>query len=175
MTTLNTRTSAKLAITTTITAGLCATMLTAPPAHAVENESFPQTTLISRDLGLQSADLERGLAFISSIPEAVLVAGDDALQEWLRANHSELITASRADIVGCAGAIAWLIASTAIPAAKILKIKRLINSLGGVSKAVRLFWGASFSWEKIRALGGAAAALGAELLGIAAVKQKCFS
>jgi hypothetical protein len=35
-------------------------------------------------------------------------------------------------------------------------------------------WGASFSWEKIRALGGAAAALGAELLGIAAVKRGCF-
>ncbi|WP_420368740.1 hypothetical protein [Curtobacterium sp. L1-20] len=35
--------------------------------------------------------------------------------------------------------------------------------------------GSPFTWEKIRALGGAAAALGAELLGIAAVKQKCFS
>ena len=36
-------------------------------------------------------------------------------------------------------------------------------------------WGASFSWEKIRALGGAAAALGAELIGVTAVRQKCFS
>ncbi|WP_181420088.1 MULTISPECIES: hypothetical protein [unclassified Curtobacterium] len=41
-----------------------------------------------------------------------------------------------------------------------MRIKRLINSLGGVTKAVRIMWGASFSWEKIRALGGAAAALG---------------
>lgn len=48
------------------------------------------------------------------------------------------------------------------------------NSLGGVTKAVRIIWGASFSWEKIRALGGAAAALGAEILGIAAVKRGCF-
>lgn len=55
-----------------------------------------------------------------------------------------------------------------------MRIKRLINSLGCVTKAVRIMWGASFSWEKIRALGGAAAALGAELLGIAAVKRGCF-
>jgi hypothetical protein len=167
--------TAEFAAATAITAGLCATVLTAPPAHAVESQPSPEAALISRGLGLQSADLERGLALIDEIPEAVLVVGDTAMQEWLRADHPELLTASRADIVGCAGAIAWLIASTAIPAAKILKIKRLIDSLGGVSKAVRLFWGASFKWEEIQALGGAAAALGAELLGIAAVKQKCFS
>jgi hypothetical protein len=171
----NPNASAKIAVVTAITAGLCATVITAPPAHAVENKFSPEEELISRDLGHESADLERGLALIEEIPEAVLAAGDTATQEWLRANHPELLTASRADVVGCAGAIAWLIASTAIPAAKILKIKRLIDSLGGVSKAVRLFWGASFKWEKIQALGGAAAALGAELLGIAAVKQKCFS
>lgn len=166
---------AKIAVVTAVTAGLCATMVTAPPAHAVENKFSSEEGLTSRDLGHESADLERGLALIDEIPEAVLVAGDTAVQEWLRANRPELLTSSRADIVGCAGAIAWLIASTAIPTAKILKIKRLINSLGGVSSAVRLFWGASFKWEKIQALGGAAAALGAELLGIAAVKQKCFS
>ena len=57
---------------------------------------------------------------------------------------------------------------------KKVRIKCLIKSLGGVTKAVRIMWGASFSWEKIRALGGAAAALGAELLGIAAVKRGCF-
>jgi len=82
--------------------------------------------------------------------------------------------AARASILECTGAIAVLIASTAFPVAKILKIKRLINSLGGVTKAVRIMWGASFSWEKIRALGGAAAALGAELLEVAAVKRGCF-
>ncbi|SBN64709.1 hypothetical protein GA0004736_3673 [Curtobacterium sp. 9128] len=54
-------------------------------------------------------------------------------------------------------------------------IKKLFDGLGGVAKAVQLFWGASFKWEKIQALVGAAAALGAELLGIAAVKQRCFS
>jgi hypothetical protein len=174
-TTASPNATAKLAVATAITAGLFAMALTAAPVHAAENQSSPEAALVSRDLGLHAADLERGLALVDEIPETVLVAGDTATQQWLRANHPELLTASRADLVGCAGAIAWLIASTAIPAAKILKIKRLIDSLGGVSKAVRLFWGASFNWEQIHALGSAAAALGAELLGITAVKQKRFS
>jgi hypothetical protein len=167
-------TNARLAVAAVLAVGLCASMLSAPPAHAAADD-LGLTRTIAHDVDTRSADLEQGLAFIDEIPEAVLVDGDAALQEWLRAAHPELLRGSRADILGCAGAIAWLIASTAIPAAKILKIKSLINSLGGVTKAVRLFWGASFKWEKIRALGGAAAALGAELLGIAAVKQKCFS
>lgn len=175
LTTASPDATVELAMATAITAGLFATVLIAPPVHAAENQSSPEAALVSRDLGLHAADLERGLALIDEIPETVLVAGDTATQQWLRANHPELLTASRADIVGCAGATAWLIASTAIPAAKILKIKRLIDSLGGVSEAVQLFWGASFKWEKIHALGGAAATLGAELLGITAVKQKCFS
>ncbi|MBF4607720.1 hypothetical protein [Curtobacterium sp. VKM Ac-1393] len=102
-----------------------------------------ESAVAAEGLGLQSTELQRGLELIEEIPEAVLLAGDDALGQWV--------------------------------AAKILKIKRLIDSLGGVTKAVRLFRGASFKWEKIQAIGGAAAALGAELLGIAAVKQKCFS
>jgi hypothetical protein len=126
-----------------------------------------------RDLTSSSADLEAAFSLIESIPEDVLLAGDKALQNWADANHISPRDA-RANVVGCAGAIALVIASTAFPAAKILKIKRLINSLGGVAKAVRLFWGASFSYEKLHALGGAAAALGAELLGITQIKKQCF-
>ena len=175
MTSLPSGASSRFAIATAITAGLVTTMLSAAPVHAAPIALDKEAIVTSGDLGRQSADLERGLALVDEIPEAVLVAGDAAMQDWVREHHPELVTSSRADVLGCAGAIAWLIASTAIPAAKILKIKRLINSLGGVSKAVRLFWGASFAWEKIKALGGAAAALGAELLGVAAVRQKCFS
>ena len=73
----------------------------------------------------------------------------------------------------CSGAILLAIGTTAIPAAKILQIKRYMNALGGTAEAIKILWGASFSHEKLKALGGAAAALGAELLGIAAVKEAC--
>ena len=158
-----------------IITALCASMLTVTPAQAASITPVVDIRTATESLGLQAADLEQGLELISEIPDSVLLAGDAAVQSWMTGNHPELIQGARADIVGCAGAIAWLIASTAIPAAKILKIKKLIDGLGGVAKAVQLFWGASFKWEKIQALGGAAAALGAELLGIAAVQQKCFS
>lgn len=166
---------ARTVLVAAVTTGLCASMLIASPAQAADAASSTDLPLAADAHALDAADLERGLALIDEIPASVLLAGDAALQDWMVVNHPELLRSARADIVGCAGAIAWLIASTAIPAAKILKIKKLIDGLGGVTKAVRLFWGASFKWEKIQALGGAAAALGAEFLGIAAVKQKCFS
>jgi len=165
----------RTSIAAVLAGGMLASMLAAAPARAASAPPPAATAHIAEDLGLHATELAQGLEFIDRIPESVLLAGDAALRAWLVANHPELLRESRADLVGCAGAIAWLIASTAIPAAKILKIKKLIDGLGGVAKAVKLFWGASFKWEKIQALGGAAAALGAELLGIAAVKQKCFS
>lgn len=168
-------TPGKTAVAAAVCAGLCASMFVAAPATAAPAALHATTSGVAESLNPQAADLERGLSLINEIPEGVLLAGDVALSDWIATNHPELLTGTRADVVGCAGAIAWLIASTAIPAAKILKIKKLIDGLGGVAKAVQLFWGASFKWEKIQALGGAAAALGAELLGIAAVQQKCFS
>lgn len=168
-------TPARTILVAAITAGLCASMLVVAPAQAASATTAAELTTVARTDAKQAEELERGLALIDEIPEFVLLAGDAALHEWMASNHPELLRGTRADILGCAGAIAWLIASTAIPAAKILKIKKLINGLGGVAKAVQLFWGASFNYEKLKALGGAAAALGAELLGIAAVKQQCFS
>ncbi|WP_146081684.1 hypothetical protein [Clavibacter michiganensis] len=65
--------------------------------------------------------------------------------------------------------------STAIPAAKILRVKRLIDELGGVARAVQILWGASFSYEKLQVVGGAALALAGELLGITSIRTECFS
>jgi hypothetical protein len=175
MRTYNVTTPAAVAITAAVTAGLCASMLVATPAQATAGTPASSASVVMEELGLQATELEQGLGLIHEIPDAVLLRGEAALQVWISERHPELLRGTRADIIGCTGAIAWLIASTAIPVAKILKIKRLIDTLGGVAKAVRIFWGASFSWEKIKALGGAAGALAAELIGITAVKQKCFS
>ena len=160
------------------TTALLASCLPLAVATSASASSLPLAAVsdvsIANASPVDAADLLAAFDLIGSIPESVLLSGDAATAAWMAEHHPESLH-SRADLLGCAGAIAWLIASTAIPAAKIVKIKRLLDTLGGEIKAVRIFWGASFSYEKIRKLGGAAAALGAELLGITAVTSKSFS
>lgn len=86
-----------------------------------------------------------------------------------------IIMLPRANFWGCVGSLAWLIGTTAIPIAKIGRIKNYINALGGVKSTVQLLWGASFSYEKIVAAGGALAGLGQEILGIKGVADNCFN
>ncbi|MDJ0336642.1 hypothetical protein [Cryobacterium sp. PH31-O1] len=82
---------------------------------------------------------------------------------------------AKISIFGCAAAISVAIAGVAFPVAKILKIKKLLGNVGGVTKAVKLLWGASFNYEKVQAVGGAFAALGAELFGITSIRDQCFN
>jgi hypothetical protein len=169
----STSTPSKIGVAVVLAAGLCAPMLVAPSAFATEGPAAVDTMTVAMELEFQAADMVGGLELIDRVPESVLVEGQVAYDAWI-ASNPQILRSARASVLECTAAIALLIASTAFPVAKILKIKRLISSLGGVTKAVRIMWGASFSWEKIRALGGAAAALGAELLGVAAVKRGCF-
>ncbi len=109
---------------------------------------------------------------VSSVPDSVLLQGDSATQDWLRAHYPDVGNQSRASVIGCVGAIGVAVGGVPVPAAKILKIKKLVAQLGGIKEAVQIFWGASFAWEKIQAIGGPVAALGAELLGITAVRTQ---
>ncbi|PLS28272.1 hypothetical protein CGZ88_0434 [Bifidobacterium anseris] len=134
------------------------------PSHGqVEGMAYPQA--------LNTEALRRLLDHYESIPDIVLEQGDVALQAWKEAHPQE----GRAGFWGCAAAVAGVIATTAFPAAKILKIKKLIKALGGVRSAIKIMAGASFNYEKLKALGGAAAALAAELTGIGSVKSQCFA
>ncbi|MGG0811093.1 hypothetical protein ABE142_00265 [Paenibacillus alvei] len=74
----------------------------------------------------------------------------------------------------CGLAIAGLVVTTAVPIAKIVKIGKLVKSLGGAAEAAKIIWGASFASEKWKALGSAAKDLVAELAGITAVSKACF-
>ncbi len=174
--------SAASVVSISMIVGVGATAHAAPPVPVAKRAVLqgPQSVL---DAQGQTAQL---LELIAAIPDSVLLQGDAAKNAWIaeRLVASGLPASAVASLDGsgtvpegflqCTGAILLLIASTAIPAAKILKIKRLMNSLGGVTEAIKILWGASFSHEKLKALGGAAAALGAELLGIAAVKEACL-
>lgn len=119
------------------------------------------------------------LAIAEKIPEDVLFQGDESTRQWVSNNLLATFPFDvngiykKRDYLACAGAITALIGGTLIPAAKLLKIKRLVKELGGLKEAVKLMWGAGLKEEKLKELGAAATALGAELIGIAAVRDAC--
>lgn len=150
-------------------------LASAPAAIASPVEPTVNTSLAYVD---SAAGLTQLLEDVLAIPDSVLTSGDEATRAWF-AQHPSSSTAvslySRANVLGCVGSISVALAGVAFPAAKLLKIKKLADQLGGVKKAVDLLWGASFNYEKVQAAGGALAALGAELIGITAIKENCFT
>jgi hypothetical protein len=154
----------------------------APAAHAAPTPAAELSALASSalDSDPRAQDVRGALELIQSVPDEVLAQGDAATAAWFRehgrgAGDDRGLVTTQASVLGCTAAIATVIASTAFPAAKILKVKKLIGELGGVAKAVEIFWGASFSYEKLQVVGGAALALAGELIGITSIKEECFS
>lgn len=101
--------------------------------------------------------LELVLEAIDSIPEDVLLAGDETTNDWLvahgyrkphvvsvetRSPSTDIVLSERAnatpagiiDVLNCAARIAQFLLENAIPAAKLLKIKKAIGIIGGVKK-----------------------------------------
>ncbi|KAL2133489.1 hypothetical protein VTI74DRAFT_2254 [Chaetomium olivicolor] len=74
----------------------------------------------------------------------------------------------------CIAAIIKLLATTAVPASKLLRIKKYIKALGGTKKAVKLLLKATSKAERLRIGGKALVNLASELLGISSVKKNCF-
>jgi len=77
-------------------------------------------------------------------------------------------------VTKCAAAITWVIGSTVFAAAKILRIKKYIATLGGIKSAATLLMGATTAAERLEIGGSALMNLASEILGIAAVQDNCF-
>ncbi|MFK4345058.1 MULTISPECIES: hypothetical protein [unclassified Paenibacillus] len=134
--------------------------------------------------------IQKILNDIENVPDEVLNSNDaTTINNYFKSigsqvrvtdsnNYEELATNSNvikpAGAWECGLAIAGLVVTTAVPIAKIVKIGKLVKSLGGAVEAAKLIWGASFASEKWKALGGAAKDLVAELAGITAVSKACF-
>jgi whole genome shotgun sequence assembly, scaffold_89 len=129
---------------------------------------------LDQSLKPKAEDMEQALELIESIPDDVLLRGDKATQEWLENDPKAQEMTEEANFWLCAAAIGSMIASNVVGAGKLLKIKRLIKDLGGVVEAVKVMWGASFSYEKMQAAGGALGALASEFFGIDSVRHNCF-
>jgi len=112
-----------------------------------------------------ASTLELLLDAIYAIPDDVLLAGDESTNDWLVAHGykkehasiesrfptpspdttamiiTERATAAPAgiiDVLNCAAKIAQFILENAIPAAKILKIKKAIKAIGSVKKVAEM-------------------------------------
>lgn len=144
---------------------------TEAPVHTTAKERQLLETPKDQRLAPQAEDVEQALKLIESIPDEVLQKGDKATQQWI-ADHQA--TATRASVAGCTAAIALFLGTNLVSAAKIIKIKRLIKDLGGLKEAVKIMWGASFSYEKMQAAGGTLAALAGEFFGITSIRNECF-
>ncbi len=77
-------------------------------------------------------------------------------------------------IAKCVGSIASAVAGVGIPVSKVLQIKKLANAVGGYREAAKLLLGASSYAEKIREIAAVSGAAGAEILGIAGIRENCF-
>lgn len=178
-------------IATSVIFSLAIAPLSAPSAFASEESITPSAAAntvepvspegnLNPELEAEAQQMESGLNYVMSIPEEVLQQGDAATQQWLRDNPinpaaQEGRVTTYASVLGCSGAILGMLGGNLVGAAKILKIRKYIDALGGVKDAVQLMWGASFSYEKMMAAGGALGSLAAELTGVASIKAACFN
>ncbi|KXX80320.1 hypothetical protein MMYC01_203345 [Madurella mycetomatis] len=150
-----------------------------------------------------SFSLDHLFAEIEAIPDEILEEGDEALHQWLVANGNRpddanlkrdvdesddgdfedlsilergtlVARASAWKIAQCIAAIVEVIATTAVPAAKLLRIKKYIKALGGTKNAVKLLLSATSTEEKLRVGGQALVKLAKEVLGISSIQSKCF-
>jgi hypothetical protein len=143
--------------------------------------------------GKHANALENLLDGLTAIPEAALAKGDEAVNDWLIENGyrpkgaklppknaardmgdaPNLLVRGWWEVTKCIGAILMVIGSTAIPIAKIGRIRAYIKALGGTREAVELLLKASTWEERIRIGGTSLALLGSEILGISTIMNNC--
>ncbi|MEU6974302.1 hypothetical protein AB0A71_42640 [Kitasatospora aureofaciens] len=137
--------------------------------------------------GVAPADLQRieeAMKVIDEMPDDVAEAGDQAVQTYLQQYYPERSGGDQAapqalqafgwwHAAMCATAIAAALATAAVPAVKILKLKAFIRKVGSVKEAAYLLIRVATGAEKIEHLGAVLGSLAAEVMGIAAIRNNC--
>lgn len=135
--------------------------------------------------------IEHAFQVITAIPDDVLESGDAATAAWLKTNGPTVqatttdlaLTGSDAstdglvvvqgawEVLQCVAAVTEFIVSGLLPAAKLLRLKKIISQLGGIRKAIEALIASKGNIAK-------AAALVKELFniisGFGTVKSKCL-
>lgn len=134
------------------------------------------------------AELEAGLRVISDIPDTVLEQGEQALKQWL-AQHAPDEAASEGgrqkrsfNAGGCARGILLAVGSNIFAVAKIYKMKKAIDKLGGAGKVAKRLqakkkMGKNFKkglMEVFEEAGSGLGGIAAEILGVDGVIKHCW-
>jgi hypothetical protein len=136
------------------------------------------------------ATLQWALDTILSIPDSILLAGDNATSQYIQthspytssplytsfpsaAGSPDLADLGFWDTLKCAAAIVAFIGTNIVSAAKLLRIKKYIAALGGVRKAAELLLKASNWEERLKIGGGALVGLAAEFFGFTLITNNC--
>lgn len=145
------------------------------------NQLADSEVAATAELETSIGDLEEGLRIIDEIPEEVIEGGDPAVRDWVRDRYPSVAeNGSLARAIGpwqvakCTGAILVAIGSAAVPAAKLLKLRRFIREVGSVRKAAELLIKVARREEQLAEFGPVIGSLGAEILGITAIRESCF-
>lgn len=136
-----------------------------------------------------AAQLEKAFDAIVNVPDSVLKAGAGPTKDWFKDQFPEAFRdehdkrdpelAPRVSVAAVAACVFQLVKFIAengpLPELKILRIKRLVNLLGGTTAAVKALLKARTYRELIIIGGPNLEALAKELLGYGGVATACFA
>ncbi|WP_226358532.1 hypothetical protein [Pseudonocardia sp. ICBG601] len=155
--------------------------VTASAAGIVSAEDLK---LVASSVGEDVTAVESALRVIDSIPEDVLRQGDQATIAWLESNYKTSPGAApyAFNLAQCSYGILIAIGSNAVAAAKIIKIKRIVDKFGGVGKVIDKLQAKKKQGKKFKTAlvevfeegGIGVGALAAEILGVDKVIQNCW-
>ena len=163
------------------------------PTGDRDDDDGDEIYLLDDDEHHREAEMEKVFGIIEQIPDDVLERGDGEKNKWL-AEHGytkstdddddddddgddgetvETRDIKKRGTFACILEVGQLIVETAIPAAKLLKIKRLVRALGGVRRAARLVYMAKGLKNAAKIGGKALRDLVDIILGISDVRRAC--
>lgn len=144
----------------------------AAQANSNVSNDYDYQTEMNKYQKTSQSELEKMFSSIEDIPDEVLNSGN---QEEANMYLSDYIYPKmQAGWWECSLAVSAVVFSTAIPVAKITKIKKYVKALGGVKEAAKLLYGASSKSEKLNQFGQAGVALVGELSGFTQIQKSCF-
>lgn len=150
-------------------------------AHSFGGLYTPKTIESSN---VNQNDIESALNVIMNAPDNLLMNGTpEEIASYFSSHniaiHKDLkMNRSIWQVAKCTGSIIWVIESTVFVGAKILKIKKYIKEIGGVTKAASLlilfFKGKGLPSGTGNKVGSALIALAGDISGVTTIKDNCF-